>query len=474
MTRYLYPIESLPYDPHDPSSVLRYSKELIGKSLREHMMDKGEEGWDVGGKGDFGRLLERVYYLLENDNEAAPDIPESGIELKSGNIMTLQRGGKRIKERLKLSSINYMEGFAADSFLESSLWPKVEHILLMLFMQGRDAQGKALSRIDEECSFSDLLSWDAEEIRQMSEDWAAIKQMVTSNRANDLSEGMTWYLGACTSGANASDVSDAPGGKAKRRAFCLKQSYLNYKLGFTGMVSGPRVILTPPKGKGIEQFVMDEMNGYAGRNAGDIAQELGRTDIYRIMPKSHNALLAKLLLKSILADKVEPSEGFDTHFEQFEKAGIIMKAVCLESDGRLIESISFPAFKWIDLAAEEVWEDSELYGQVTSKFLFLVFRKQQDSEERKFEGAFFWTMPSSDIEDMRKLWADTIGKIRGGDYSQFLKKSQHPVGHVRPHARDKADTFPTPQGGAETKKSFWLNNDYIRELIRKFAPSIFS
>lgn len=467
MTRYLRPIESLPYDPHDPSSVLGYSKELIGKSLREHLQDKGEDGWDVGGKGDFGRLLERVYYLLENDNEAAPDIPESGIELKSGNILTLQRGGQRIKERLKLSSINYMDGFSADSLLESSLWYKVERILLMLFMQGKDAQGKSLSRIDEECRFADFLSWDSEEVRQMGEDWSSIKKMVTSNRANELSEGMTWYLGACTSGADSFDMSDAPGGKAKRRAFCLKQSYLNYKLGFTGKVSGPKVILTPPKGKGIERFVMDEMNRYADRYARDIAKELGRTDIYQVMPKSHNALLAKLLLKAILADKVERTEGLETHFEQFEKAGIIMKAVCLESDGRLVESISFPAFKWIDLGAEERWEGSELYGQLTSKFLFLVFMKQKDSEERKFEGAFFWTMPSADLDEMSKLWADTIEKIRSNEYGSFLRKTQHQVGHVRPHARDKSDTFPTPMGEDETKKSFWLNNDYIRKIIEK-------
>jgi hypothetical protein len=300
----------------------------------------------------------------------------------------------------------------------------------------------------------------------MGEDWATIKRMVTSNRANELSEGMTWYLGACTSGANSSDVSDAPGGKAKRRAFCLKQSYLNYKLGFTGKVSGPKVILTPPRGKSIERFVLDEMNSYADRYARDIAKELGRTDIYQVMPKSHNALLAKLLLKAILADKVERTAGLETHFEQFEKAGVITKAVCLESDGRLVESISFPAFKWIDLGAEESWEDSELYGQLTSKFLFLVFKKQQDSEERKFDGAFFWTMPSSDLEVMKKLWGDTVEKIRGGDYSSFLKKTEHKIGHVRPHARDKSDTFPTPQGGAETKKSFWLNNSYVRELIR--------
>lgn len=467
MTRYLRSIGSLPYDPHDPSSVLGYSKELLGKSLRTYLADKGEEGWDVGGKGDFGRLLERVYYLLENDNEAAPDIPESGIELKSGNIITRQRGGERIKERLKLSTINYMNGFTADSFLESNLWPKVERILLMLFMQGKDARGTSLSRIDEECRYADFLAWDAEEIKQMSEDWLSIKRMVVSNKATELSEGLTWYLSACTSGANSLDLTEAPGGRAKRRAFCLKQSYLNYKLGFTAQVKGPKVILTPPSGKGIERYVLEEMNRHADRYARDIAKELGRTDIYQVMPKSHNALLAKLLLKAILADKVERTEGLETHFEQFEKAGVIMKAICLESDGRLVESISFPAFKWVELASEERWEDSELYSQLTSKFLFLVFKKQPDSEERKFEGAFFWTMPSADLDEMRKLWADTIEKVRDNDYSRFLKKTEHPFGHVRPHARDKADTAPTPMGGAETKKSFWLNNDYVRELVRK-------
>lgn len=466
MTRYLLPKESLPYDPSDPSSVLAYSRELIGESLRTYLEDKREDGWDVGGKGDFGRLLERVYYYLENDNESAPDIPESGIELKSGNIITLQRGGVRIKERMKLSTINYMDGFSADSLLNSSLWPKVQRILLLLFMKGQDAQGGQLSRLDEECRFVDFLSWDNEEIRQMSEDWSAIKSMVLSNRANELSEGMTWYLGACTSGANAADVSDAPGGKSKRRAFSLKQSYLNYKLGFSTNFNGPKVILTPPSSKGIERYVLDELNRYAGRNASDIASELGRRDIYEVMPKNHNSLLAKLLMKAILADPVVRTNELDTHFEQFEKAGVMMKAVCLESDGRLVESISFPAFKWVELAAEENWEDSELYGQLTSKFLFLVFKKQPDTEERKFEGAFFWTMPSADLNEMMKLWADTIEKIRSNEYASFLRKTQHQIGHVRPHAMDKTDTSLTPQGGAETKKSFWLNNDYVRELIR--------
>jgi hypothetical protein len=232
------------------------------------------------------------------------------------------------------------------------------------------------------------------------------------------------------------------------------------------------VILTPPKGKGIESYVLDEMNRHADRYARDIAIELGRTDIYQVMPKNHNALLAKLLLKAILADKVERTEGLNTHFEQFEKAGIIMKAVCLESDGRLVESISFPAFKWIKLAAEERWEDSELYSQLTSKFLFLVFKKHLDSEERKFEGAFFWTMPSADLDEMYVLWADTVEKIRNDEYGSFLKKTEHPVGHVRPHAKNRSDTFPTPQGGAETKKSFWLNNDYVRNVIKMNLPNV--
>lgn len=467
MTRYLHPIASLPYDPSDPNSILNYSRELLGKSLRESLLNRNEEDWDVGGKGDFGRLLERVYYFLENDNEAAPDIPESGIELKSGNIITLQRGGSRIKERLKLSSINYMDGFSASSLLESSLWPKVEHILLLLFLQNKTPQELAHSRIDEVCQFADFLTWDDEEIKQMSNDWLTIKNMVVSNHASELSEGMTWYLGACTSGANSADTSDAPGGKAKRRAFCLKQSYLNYKLGFTGAIRGPKVTLIPPKGNDIEHFVLGEMNHYADRYARDIASELGRSDIYRIMPKNHNALLAKLLLKAILADKVERTEGIEAHFEQFEKAGVITKSICLESDGRLVESISFPAFKWTELASEENWEESVLYRQLTSKFLFLVFRKQIDTEERKFEGAFFWTIPSSDLEAMSKLWSDTIDKIRGNNYESFIKKTQHPVGHVRPHARNKQDTYPTPQGGNETKKSFWLNNSYVRAVISR-------
>ena len=46
--------------------------------------------------------------------------------------------------------------------------------------------------------------------------------------------------------------------------------------------------------------------------------------------------------------------------------------------------------------------------------------------------------------------------------------SESMVLHVRPHAKDKNDTFPTHYGKDIIKKSFWLNAKFIENFIRDY------
>jgi DNA mismatch repair protein MutH len=461
LSTYLIPIEklrSIYYDPNDAVSVVAFAKQLINETLRPHLSPE-EIALSNTGKGDFGNLLEAGYFKVKNNNESRPDIPESGIEIKSGQVKVVRSTQDVLKERLKISMIDYMRGFEAQSLQESVLWPKLEKILLLLFRK----DGSSL-RIDEKCVFSDLLSWSQDDIKQMSEDWLHIRGMVMDGRANELSEGHTWYLGACTAGANAATLRDAPCGvRAKVRAFSLKTPYLNYKLGYTSNMRGPKVLLLPKTGQTLDEYILSNMSTFFGKPLDLVAASIGRAELSQSFAKNMRSKVARALLEEIAG---RHTVDISTDFEQFRKAGVIEKAVALEKNGSLKECISFPAFKWKELNEEVNWEDSELYGLLTNKFFFTVYQKTSTTMPLLI-GCFFWTMPLKDLELMRLLWLDTKEKIRIGRYDDFIKKSQHDVGHVRPHARDALDTNPTPQGGVQTKKSFWLNNDYIKEVITK-------
>ena len=77
---------------------------------------------------------------------------------------------------------------------------------------------------------------------------------------------------------------------------------------------------------------------------------------------------------------------------------------------------------------------------------------------------FFWNMPYSDLLVAKELWEDTKQKVMIGDYNNFITSKTHKVCHVRPHGT-KSQTVLTPQGDRVQPKCFWLNNDYILNIV---------
>ena len=76
-------------------------------------------------------------------------------------------------------------------------------------------------------------------------------------------------------------------------------------------------------------------------------------------------------------------------------------------------------------------------------------------------------MPHKDIEAAEVFWRDTRDKVRAGDYAHFIKSTEHPICHVRPKAKNAADTTDTPQGGKAKKLCYWLNRDYILKIVKE-------
>lgn len=159
--------------------------------------------------------------------------------------------------------------------------------------------------------------------------------------------------------------------------------------------------------------------------------------------------------------------------EYLKNNHIAAKTVRVEQSGKIRESLPFNAFKFTDLV-EETWETSTLYRHLTTtRYLFQVYKRNAEGK-LIFTKVFFWSMPETDLRAVAEVWRRTKHIIETGVKTYFEngtmhnnlpKKTESHIAHVRPHARDCNDTYPLPDGRSLPKQSFWLNNDYISNIV---------
>lgn len=164
---------------------------------------------------------------------------------------------------------------------------------------------------------------------------------------------------------------------------------------------------------------------------------------YQVSNKSFTYLLAKGMLE-VVNEKIE----------EFEKANIKIKAIRLRPDGMPKESMSFPTFKYTEIINEN-WLDSELYETFsTTKYLFMIYQYLDDNT-LVFKKAMFWNVPEKDLNtEIKRVWENTVEKIKNNEYDNLPKISESPILHVRPHGQNKNDTYPTLDGKILLKNVF--------------------
>lgn len=454
------------YDKTDKQSVLAFAKRLKNKTLRE-ACDPNVLKHTYSGKGNFGQILEKYYFEYEPNSESEADFNEIGLELKSSPLKQLKDRSYRSKERLVLNIINYLEIVDQD-FANSSFWKKNANILLVFYLYDnhQDLLDQIIKLVDE-------WKFPANDLEIIKRDWETIKMKIINGKAHELSEGDTFYLGACTKGANANSTRKQPFSDilAKQRAYSLKQGYVNHIIA--SIANEPDAVYgkliksaTEVKGKSLEDIVLSKFEPYYGLTIREIVANL---DIkLNIDAKSFYANLSKAILGVEL----------DKEIEEFQKADIEVKTVRLKENNLPKEDMSFPTFKFEELV-EEDWETSEFKEILERKFLFIFF--QFSNGELVFQKVKFWNMPYKDILEAKKVWARTKSIVTSGDivekvvnkirYTNFPNKKYNTVSHVRPHARNAGDTYPLPTVDKVTKLKnytkhcFWLNSSYIRNEI---------
>jgi DNA mismatch repair protein MutH len=434
-------------------------------------------------KGGMGNLLEERFFGYRANSDREPDFSEAGVELKATCIDRRKNGSDVAGERLVLTMISYDEEAPA-SLYDSHLWHKCRSILLVWYRRDR-----SIDPYDQRIERVLLFTPPERDLLVIEYDYSLITGLVRDGRADELSESLTSYLGACTKGATAEksmrdQARYAPGKRARARAFSYKQSYMNYVLHHyvMGEPEAESVVKDPREleRQSLEQYVTRIINAHVGESDRDLCRML---DIDYTGNKAQWTIIAYRLL-GVRGDRAA----------EFEKAGIRVRTLRPESDGRrLVESAPILNIDFLALAAERDWEDSELRNLLADmRYLLVVFQK--DGERTVLRGCKVWGMPERDLDGpVRECWKRTRNAVLRGvkltprvntkgkvSYSNdFPKISDDIVAHVRPRASQAAyrledgtiignierDAEELPDHRWMTRQAFWLNNSYLLKQI---------
>lgn len=458
------------YDRLSKESIVAYAKRLEGSSIAGQCRISDSDVQTYA-KGYFGQLVERVYFGIENNSRPEPDFAEVGMELKTSPLTMTGRNKYVSKERLVLGIINYCD-LLEQEFENSDFWHKNSSLLLIFYLFEKEKIPlDYIIKIVGEWAFA------SDDFEVIKKDWSHIKKMVEDGRAHELSEGQTYYLGACTKGANSKSLRDQPRSseKAMQRAFSFKQGYVNHIIA--SLAERSRLADHSKYGKLIAQadevraFSIDEIvkkrfSPYLGKNVRDVFRLLGLD--YESSSKSKWSQMTNSILKVELGKRIE----------EFEKAEITIRTVRLGENNYPKEAVSFPAFEYQEFADSE-WAESEYSSQVEKRFLFVFIKHVGD--DLILDSVKFWSMPMVDIAECRLVWDKVKSLVMSGKVFKefdsigrrvtYFSDIRSNVAHIRPHGRDAGDCYPLPVpdvtsgASAYTKHSFWLNKDYIRDSI---------
>lgn len=447
--------------------LIAIAKSAEGKTVKEY--DINERLASKGNKGGIGQILEEGLFGYAINSTSEADFGELGVELKATPVKQNKNKALAAKERLVLNIINYMKEVEY-SFETSSFWRKNETILMMFYFWDKESD-----RGDYRIIKSVLYTYPEDDLEIIKNDWEIIVGKIRAGKAEELSEGDTMYLGACTKGANKNSLrqqpfSDVP---AMQRAFSLKASYMTTLV--RKYIKQDNIVSFASKEelakKSLETILQERFAPYVGLDMREISQKIN----YEINPKN----------KSTIANMISRILGITgtklDNIEEFSKANIQFKTIRLEPNNMPKEHMSFENVDF-DAWLNDSFEESQFYQKFEeTKFLFVVFQYRETLKENPdripyFKKIVLWNMPEQTIRNEvglmwrrgRKVLKDGVELTVGprGISNNLPSAKQNHVTHIRPKAKDGKDKVQLPDGQEITKQAFWLNKEYIAEIVR--------
>lgn len=465
----------------DLKSFLGHARNLEGRSLAEIAKQMGrEELLSLPGKGAAGQLLQPWFGIRHDDNRDEPDIvlmdPEHGqieIEIKAVPLAAKKRAGYRVKERCKVTSIDYQK-LLAETWDDSRAKHKLNAVLFIYY----DYAGK--DRWQSSTVKKTVLWYLAKSSSKsvVQADWMRTWTAVYDGKAHLISEGDAAILGASTAGAGGKDKEvvqpNNPDAPARRRAFSLKPAFL--KTTFEAECNPEKfesiVTLT---GRTIPANFQDEvlknLRPFAGLKLSEVAEKLG-------FELGAGKSAAATLLRRCFG-----ATGTKHRLREIEELGIKIKTVPVrESDGWPYEAMSFPRVVLGELIEEE-WVESELLAQLECLLILPILAPDRDTPkaERRLAPPFFWQPSVQEWEGIESEWSLFQTEVKKGKADATIAhdggKTVRTTGltpgrktefiHMRPHSRNGSDFDRSLIGTNAPVLCFWINQSFMQRVLRR-------
>ena len=455
--------DNLPYDPRNKSQIEAFANKLVNHTLREKT-DLDEIENPTSRRGSFGSCVEYYFGIIANSAQE-PDFPDAHLELKSTPVRREKSGKIVAKERLVITMINY-NTVVNETLEKSTFLEKAKDILLVTYLYDKSQKplDYRITRVRE-------LTLPKEDLPTFKEDWETVVNKVRAGHAEDISSSDTTYLEACTKSSDSSVRRAQPFSSvgAKPRAWALKRSYMDTL--YRKLDRNQQTISrdADEQDLGLLALVKKRFQPYLGKSEDELGARFGYRWEDGRKPKNLGALITRKIL------------GVGEHggIAEFEKADIKPRTIRLNQAGMPEESVSFPAFKYVELA-EHDFEDSDFRRYLEQKNLFVLYRKTRESADKKnpdgseqtkdvyrLSGVCFWQMPEKDIPEAQRCYDEMRRRVRAGQAENAVKSTENRCCHVRPHGRNAKDTDITPDGRKVKKQAFWLNQKYLKEQIEE-------
>ena len=454
--------------------LLNVADGLKGKSIREILNGKS---FDLH-KGAIGNVIELEGFGIPANNDARPDFPELGIELKVLPLKKRSKGEFSIKERTKICSINYVE-LVREEWTSSHAKNKLNKILFIFYHHNSD---DLLASKVIDCHLFNLELSEEPIIRA---DWNRTKKKVADGLAHELSESENLILAASRSGQGGLPYEKWPiqpnkkyQERARQRAFSLKPSFTRTIWLEVKSKKTLDSVLNQYSFKDYSEFenlLLTKLNQWQGHSLSDFAKFYGIK-----VGKGKN--FAASLLRTVLG--IRKGNG---PLREISQLGLIVKVTpCRETDFLPYESMSFPFQPLGEIALENRFDESEFYTYLQGFLLIPLLRssrKDSSLSQITFGRSFIWRPNKNDLLSIQEEWESVRQTIIEGvkvkkvpfrnkrgfiTENNLLKESESHYIHIRPHARDSNDFDDSVSCVKISKQSFWFNKKLIQKLVSKY------
>ena len=286
----------------------------------------------------------------------------------------------------------------------------------------------------------------------IKEDWNNIIRLMRAGNIKDL-RNKTVYLEAKTQGQK----------KTAERSFYFKQTFLDSILfpdeNYERIVDDEELEQIP-----LLELIQKKISKYFGRTKKSLEAEFG------VKASKHDG---RIIINRIL--------GLNEKKESLELKQANIQIKTIRVGGPRDEHMSFTQIKFDKIVKEEIWEESEIYEQVSAKFMFIIYKHDKENNQY-LDDIVFYSLSDDELDECKKVWAHTKEKILKNDYKNFIlnettrpkdkDRDRNKIAHIRTKDSRNKNTgkyapVNTPQGIRDDiiRHCFWLNRDFINSKI---------